>query len=101
LFRIVQEALQNAVKYSGARAVHVHLQGGPEGLGLAIWDDGVGFEVDDAWGKGLGLISIRERVEAIGGTLDIRSAPGAGACFTIHVPLSLEYASEVAAGPFG
>jgi signal transduction histidine kinase len=102
LFRIVQEALQNAVKYSGARTVHVHLEGGPDGLGLAIWDDGVGFDVDSVWGKGLGLISIRERVEAIGGTLDIRSAPGAGACFTIHVPLSLESAAEAAAaGPFG
>ena len=100
LFRIVQEALQNAVKYSRARTVHVHLQGGPEGLGLAIWDDGVGFDVDSAWGKGLGLISIRERVEAVGGTLEIRSAPAAGACFTIHVPLSLESTAEAASGPF-
>jgi len=100
LFRVVQEALQNAVKYSGARTVRVHLQGGSEGLVLTVSDDGVGFDVDTAWGKGLGLISIGERIEAIGGTLDIRSAPNAGTSLVINVPVALApAATAVAAGP--
>ena len=100
LFRIVQEALQNAVKYSKARVVHVHLDGGSNRLGLTVSDDGVGFDVDAVWGKGLGLLSISERVESLGGTLDIRSAPGAGTSLTIRVPLARESSAEAAAaGP--
>lgn len=89
LFRIVQEVLQNALKYSGAREVSVDLRGGSESLALTVADDGTGFDVDAAWGKGLGLISINERVEAIGGTFEIRSAPGAGTRVEVTVPLHL------------
>ena len=100
IFRIVQEALQNAVKYSKARTVRVNLQGGLEGLLLTVSDDGVGFDVDAAWGKGLGLISIGERIEAIGGTVDLRSAPGSGTSLTIQVPVAFEPSPEAApAGP--
>ena len=95
LYRIVQEALQNAVKYSRARTVHVDLRGGPEGLALTVSDDGVGFDVEAAWGKGLGLISIGERIEAIGGTIAIRSTPGGGTTLTIGVPLAIEPAADV------
>jgi signal transduction histidine kinase len=100
LFRVVQEALQNAVKYSRAHVVRVHLDGGSNRLVLRISDDGVGFDVGTAWGKGLGLISISERIEALGGTLDIRSAPGAGTSLEIRVPLASEPAADAAAaGP--
>jgi signal transduction histidine kinase len=94
LFRIVQEALQNALKYSSATRVDVALRAGPPGLVLTIADDGVGFDVEASWGTGLGLISIGERIEAIGGTLAIRSAPGGGTSFTIKVPLALEAGGE-------
>jgi signal transduction histidine kinase len=47
----------------------------------------VGFDVDAAWGKGLGLVSMSERLEAIGGQLDIRSKPGAGTLIQVKVPL--------------
>jgi signal transduction histidine kinase len=87
LFRISQEALQNAVKYSQARHVSVCLHGVPEGLALTIVDDGVGFDVDTAWGKGLGLVSMGERVEAIGGTFQVYSKPGAGTRVEVNVPL--------------
>jgi len=87
LFRVVQEALQNALKYSKAHEVSVQLRGGPDGLALTIADDGVGFDVNAAWGKGLGLISMEERVEAIGGALEIRSKPGAGTRLELTVPL--------------
>jgi signal transduction histidine kinase len=86
VFRVVQEALQNAIKYSRARHVSVQLSGTPTALTLVIADDGVGFDVEKNWGKGLGLISISERLEAIGGAVQIRSAPGAGTRLEITVP---------------
>ncbi len=52
VFRIVQEALQNALKYSRARSVNVHLRGGPDTLALMVSDDGVGFDVEDRLGQG-------------------------------------------------
>jgi signal transduction histidine kinase len=87
VYRVVQEALQNAVKYSGAREIAVSMRGSPGGLTLSIADDGTGFDVNGAWGQGLGLISMRERLEAIGGTLHILSTPGAGTRIEIAVPL--------------
>lgn len=92
LFRIVQEALQNANKYSGAGLVTISLHGRPEGLRLTVADDGVGFDVDSVWGTGLGLISMEERVEAIGGTLKVHSAPGAGTRLEVTVPLRADSA---------
>ena len=89
LFRIVQEALQNANKHSGARNVSVDLKGTSDGLALAIADDGVGFDVDAAWRRGLGLISVRERVEAFGGRFGLRSSPGAGTRLDVNVPVPI------------
>ena len=94
LFRVVQEALQNALKYSHAHQVSVHLNGSPNELSLTIIDDGVGFDVKSAWGKGLGLVSIGERLEAIGGTFEILSKPGAGTRVEVRVPLSFATGSE-------
>jgi signal transduction histidine kinase len=89
LYRIVQEALHNARKYSEARSVAVTLTGGSHGIALTIVDDGVGFDVNAAWRKGLGLISIRERVEAIGGTFALHSSPGAGTRLEVNVPVAV------------
>ena len=87
LYRVVQEALQNAVKHSRARTISLQLSVGPTELALSVVDDGVGFDIDKAWGHGLGLVSIRERLDAIGGTLDIRSSPGAGTRLDIRAAL--------------
>ena len=87
LFRIAQEALQNAIRHGRASNVTVRLQGEADRLALTITDDGVGFEVDPAYGRGLGLVSMDERLEAIGGTLTIRSRPGAGTRLDVVVPL--------------
>ena len=95
VFRVVQEAVQNALKHGRARTVTVDLRGGSNVLALTVSDDGVGFDVDAAWGEGLGLISMGERIEAIEGTLDIRSTPGGGTCLTITVPLPKDRAAEV------
>jgi signal transduction histidine kinase len=89
VYRIVQEALHNARKYSEARSVAVTLTGGSHGIALTIVDDGVGFDVNAAWRKGLGLISIRERVEAIGGTFALHSSPGAGTRLEVNVPVAV------------
>jgi signal transduction histidine kinase len=86
LFRIAQESLQNAIKYSNAKAVSVRLASGDDGLTLSIVDDGVGFDVEDAWGRGVGLVSMVERLEAIGGSLEVNSHPGGGARLTASVP---------------
>ena len=94
VFRIVQEALQNAVRYSGAHAVSVHLNGDGEHIALVVADDGRGFDVSSAWGKGLGLISMGERVEAIGGTFTIHSTPGAGTRLEVNVPLGAAHDSN-------
>jgi signal transduction histidine kinase len=88
LFRVVQEALQNAVKYSKATHVAVHLEGSVQGLALTIIDNGVGFDVSAEWGKGLGLISMRERLDAIGGTLEIQSARGVGTRLDVRAPVT-------------
>ena len=87
VFRVVQEALQNALKYSSAREVSVFLKGMTDRLQVTITDDGVGFEVGAAMGKGLGLVSMGERVEALNGTFEVHSAPGAGTRLVFSVPL--------------
>jgi signal transduction histidine kinase len=95
LFRVVQEAVQNAIKYSGARRLAVDLHGTADLLALSITDDGAGFDVPAGMGKGLGLISMVERVEAAGGTLDIRSAPGAGTTLSVSVPVPVVHGAVV------
>ena len=56
-------------------------------LSLRILDDGLGFDVDLAFGKGLGLLSMHERLEAIGGSLEISSKAGVGTELKVTVPL--------------
>ena len=87
LFRVVQETLHNAAKYSQATEVVVDLTCRDGRLLLNVTDNGVGFNVKKEWGKGLGLISIRERIEAVGGTVTVESQPGQGTRFAIDVPL--------------
>jgi signal transduction histidine kinase len=88
-FRIAQEALQNAAAHSKAQHVWVRLISDAAGFSLAISDDGEGFDVNAAWGRGLGLISMRERVEALGGTLTIESSRESGTRIEANVPLTI------------
>ena len=96
LYRVVQEALQNALTHSGAREIFVHLQGGDAALSVSVIDDGTGFDVNARFGRGLGLVSMNERLEAIGGTLKIRSAPGDGTRLKIRVPLGANESVKLA-----
>jgi PAS domain S-box-containing protein len=88
LFRVLQEALQNAAKHSGARVFHVNLRGTPDGLELTVSDEGTGFdEHEELSRQGLGLISMRERLQMVHGVLDIRTHLGAGTTISARVPL--------------
>lgn len=87
LFRIVQEAITNTIKYAGADACKVTLQDGNNGLQLTIQDNGRGFDVDQALnsGKSFGLRSILQRSKAIGGSADIQSS-AIGTVIRVEVP---------------
>jgi PAS domain S-box-containing protein len=87
LYRVVQEGLSNAVKHSEAAHVWMSLTGGPAGLELTITDDGRGFDQGSLSSQGLGLISMRERLEAVGGVLEIQSTPESGTCLRAAVPM--------------
>jgi signal transduction histidine kinase len=88
VFRIVQEALANALKHSGAEHVRVRLRANRGRLLVAVEDDGAGFDPEGPQARRrLGLISMRERAEAIGGALEVRSAPGAGTTVEMEIQL--------------
>jgi len=88
LFRVLQEALQNAVKYSGVKVFRVNLCGTPDGMELTVSDDGIGFDEHDWFSRqGLGLISMRERLQMVDGAFDIRTHPGGGTTISARVPL--------------
>ena len=88
LYRILQEALHNAFKHSGERRFIVQLQGEPDAVELTVRDFGIGFDPERALqGHGLGLISMRERVNVLNGTLAIESQAGRGAQIRARVPV--------------
>jgi len=84
-YRVGQEALHNALRHSGAKEISVTLSRTARRVILEISDDGTGFDPELASG-GLGLASMRERAAAVGGTLRITSAPGAGTRVRLAVP---------------
>ncbi len=87
LFRIVQEALQNVVKHSGASEATVELSGHSDRIDLCISDSGVGFNPESAKGDAsLGLISMRERLRLAGGHLAVESEPSHGTRIHVRVP---------------
>ena len=98
LFRVIQEAVRNAIRHSNAAEVTINLKHDENGLSLQIVDDGHGFDVDGALRTGLGLISMRERVEGVGGVLVIRSQAGAGTKVEVRVPVSITNSESVASG---
>jgi PAS domain S-box-containing protein len=88
LLRVVQEALTNVRRHSGARDVEVRLRTEDEGIVvIEVADDGRGFDTTAAQG-GVGLSAMRERVEAVGGEIEVSSRPGEGTKVTVRVPLA-------------
>jgi two-component system sensor histidine kinase UhpB len=88
-YRVVQEALTNVTRHAGARSVAVSLGrvagDGNESLRIRIWDDGRGMAPEPQ--RGFGLLGMRERVEALGGSLTLESAPGRGFTVAARVPV--------------
>jgi PAS domain S-box-containing protein len=88
LFRVLQEALQNAVKHSAGQNLTVDVYGTEEGISLTVSDSGIGFDWQHAMNsQGLGLISMRERLRLVNGELSIQSAPGSGTIVLARVPI--------------
>lgn len=88
LFRVAQEALNNAVKYSGVTQFAVELRGRATEIQLEVRDSGAGFDVEDVKSsRGLGLISMEERVHLVHGRFSIESQPGTGTKIVAAVPV--------------
>ena len=89
LYRIFQEALHNVVKHAKAKTVWVALRIGAAETSLSVRDDGAGFEADGqaAGARTMGLKSMRERVEELGGTFAIESTPGRGTTVQVMAPV--------------
>lgn len=92
-YRILQEALHNAAKYSQARRFDVELRKTPADIWLTVSDSGVGFDPDSASSMhGLGFVSMRERVKLVNGTIAIESKPMGGTTVRVRVPYHAEHA---------
>jgi signal transduction histidine kinase len=95
----MQEALQNAVKHSGVRRFEVELHGALDGIHLTVRDAGLGFDPEVLVNnRGLGLISMQERVNLVEGTFSIESRPNLGTTIHVRVPFKREGRSMSAAG---
>ena len=89
LYRVVQEGLRNIANHSRSESCMIFLKGDDHGLCLSVSDDGIGFDPLVVRSMpGLGLSSMRERVQLIQGEFAIRSRPGEGAVITVRVPLA-------------
>jgi PAS domain S-box-containing protein len=99
LFRVLQEALQNSAKHSGARHIEVRLWATSNEIHLMVRDSGIGFDNEAAKRRGgLGLISMEERLKLLQGTFSVESEPEGGTTIRARVPLSLDSKLMRAAG---
>lgn len=96
LYRIAQEALTNIVRHADAGNVSIKLTKGYPRVIMVIEDDGKGFECtgEEAPGRGLGIVSMRERVGFLGGDFRIQSNPGKGTRIRVTVPLEVDDGSR-------
>jgi len=106
VYRVVQEALHNAEKHSGAARVQVTVRQYPDRLVAEVEDNGCGFTLDEQGrprDTGLGLLGMRERAAIAGGSLAIESSPGRGTRVVLQIPIAaakpggVEAAKEVPA----
>jgi PAS domain S-box-containing protein len=99
LFRVLQEALHNSLKHSGVSHFEVRLWGTAESVHLTVKDSGTGFNREEAReGRGLGLISMEERLKLLDGMLVIESQPNCGTTIHAHVPINTGADTMRAAG---
>ena len=94
MFRVLQEALHNAAKYSGVKHIEVRLAERSYEVHLTISDQGRGFDLESVvHGQGLGLTSMSERVRLVNGTMQIESKPMGGTTIDVRVPFGSEHNS--------
>lgn len=86
LARVVREAVTNAARHGKAKTVVLELHHDSNGRTLRVRDDGLGFEPGEERGDGFGMLSMRERVEALGGTLTVEAAAGRGVTVEVRLP---------------
>ncbi len=94
LYRFLQEALTNIAKHAQASRVSVDLNADNRLVRLKVQDDGQGFDKQVLQDpihrpKGIGILGMQERLELIGGWLEIVTTPGQGACLTAYIPLEV------------
>ncbi|MDR7418330.1 MAG: histidine kinase [Armatimonadota bacterium] len=88
VYRIAREALNNVIRHARARRATLRLESRGRQIVMDISDDGIGFSSEDSFPGHLGLRSMRERAEQVGGTLDVESAPSAGTRVRVSIPLA-------------
>src|SRR5215469_2720926 len=94
-FRVLQEALNNAVKHSGVKRVEVQVVEQSNEVHLLVRDSGNGFDIEVArQGSGLGLTSMQERVRLVNGTIAFESKPMAGTTIHVRVPFKSEHIAQ-------
>ena len=88
VLRIAHEAVNNSLRHAGAAHITVRFEGDDGGVRLEVADDGSGFDPDvaEVRARHLGLTSMEERAEELGGRLRIHSSPGTGTTVTLEVP---------------
>ena len=86
MYRIVQEALTNAMKHGGAKRAVLEVTESDGTIVLSVRDDGVGFDPESAT-AGFGLVGMRERTILLGGELQVESRPRAGTILTARIPV--------------
>jgi len=89
IFRIFQECLTNVTRHAEAQTVHTSLQTEGRDLVLVVRDDGKGFHESQAAGS-LGVLGMKERAAACGGSVQLSSSPGKGTTVTVRIPLDAE-----------
>jgi signal transduction histidine kinase len=94
VYRIVQEALANAVRHAAARSIRIEFGTTGERLTVSIIDDGVGFVRNDAGHAGLGMAGMEERAIVLGSRLSVASRPGRGTRVSVSAPLRVRNPSE-------
>ena len=86
IYRLVQEALNNAARHAQAKAVQVSVRSEPNSIRVSVQDDGSGF--DPRRIRGLGLLGMEERVRHLGGTFEIESQAGRGTLLKVALPVT-------------
>ena len=87
LYMILREGVRNAIAHSGATSIVVEVDISPDEVVALVWDHGYGFETSDAVSEGVGLSSMRERAELLGGSFEVLSGKKRGTTLKVRLPL--------------